>query len=149
MLHTGDIAPAGPEVSLLTLLVRPLGAAGSAPPAQANAFSDSKEHDMSNYVLVYTGGSMPETEQAQAAAMAAWGAWFGALGSAVVDAGNPFGPAASITSDGAVTDGGPSGLTGYSILKADSLGAATTLAKDCPVLSTGGAIEVYETFEVM
>jgi hypothetical protein len=104
---------------------------------------------MANYVLVYSGGSTPDTEEAQAAVMAAWGAWFGGLGDAVVDAGNPFGPSSSIAPDGSVTDGGSSHLTGYSILKADSLGAANTLTKDCPILSSGGAIEVYETFEVM
>lgn len=104
---------------------------------------------MANYVVVYSGGSMPKTEEAQAAVMAAWGAWFGGLGDAVIDAGNPFGPSASIAPDGSVTDGGSSQLTGYSILKSDSLAAATTLTKDCPALSSGGAIEVYETFEVM
>ena len=42
-----------------------------------------------------------------------------------------------------------SGLTGYSVLKADSLAAATTLAKGCPVLAHGGAVEVYEVYPVM
>ncbi|HSV65641.1 MAG TPA: hypothetical protein VLJ59_07020 [Mycobacteriales bacterium] len=28
---------------------------------------------MANYVLVYTGGSMPETDEERAAVMAAWG----------------------------------------------------------------------------
>lgn len=104
---------------------------------------------MANYVLAYTGGSTPETEEAQATVMAAWGAWFGELGDAVVDAGNPFGPSASVAHDGSVTDGGSSHLTGYTILKAESLSAATTLTKGCPVLSSGGAVEVYETFDVM
>lgn len=104
---------------------------------------------MSNYVLAYVGGSMADTEEAQAAAMAAWGAWFGGLGDAVVDAGNPFGPAATVATDGSVSDGGSSHLSGYSILQADSLGAATALVKGCPVLSNGGTIEVYEVFPVM
>jgi hypothetical protein len=104
---------------------------------------------MANYVLVYSGGSMAETEEAQAASMAAWGAWFGGLGDAVVDAGNPFGPSATVAHDGSVSDGGASHLTGYSVVKADSLASASTLAKDCPVLTTGGAVEIYETFDVM
>jgi hypothetical protein len=99
---------------------------------------------MTNFVLAYTGGSMPETEQEQAAVMAAWGAWFETLGDAVVDLGNPFGASASVASDGSVSDGGSSRLGGYSIIKADGLGAATTLVKDCPVLSGGGKVEVYE-----
>jgi YCII-related domain len=108
-----------------------------------------KENDMAQYVLAYRGGSMAESEQERAAVMAAWGAWFGQLGAAVVDGGNPFGPSAAIGSDGAVSEGGPSGLTGYSILAADSLGSATTMAKGCPVLSAGGSVEVYEVFPAM
>src|SRR4051812_5341445 len=104
---------------------------------------------MANYVLVYKGGSMAQTEEGRNAVMAAWGKWFGELGPAVVDGGNPFGPSASVGSDGAVKDGGGSGLTGYSILKAENLSEATQKAKGCPVLSSGGSIEVYETFNAM
>jgi hypothetical protein len=32
---------------------------------------------MGKYVLAYRGGTMAQGEEAQAAAMAAWGAWFG------------------------------------------------------------------------
>jgi hypothetical protein len=99
---------------------------------------------MTNYVLAYTGGSMPETEQDRADFMAAWGAWFGALGAAVVDGGTGFTSSVSLASDGSVTEGGASGLGGYSILAADSLSAATALAKDCPMLPRGGAVEIYE-----
>ncbi len=81
--------------------------------------------------------------------MAAWGAWLGGLGPAMLDMGNPFGPSASVSGDGSVSEGAPSGLTGYSLLQADSLDAASKLAKGCPVLAAGGSVEVYETFEVM
>src|SRR6266540_570127 len=104
---------------------------------------------VANYVLVFKGGGMAETEAEQQAVLAAWGRWYGELGQAVVDGGNPFGPSASVAADGTVGDGGPSGLTGYTILQADGLAAATEMAKGCPVLSSGGSIEVYETFEVM
>jgi hypothetical protein len=104
---------------------------------------------MANYLLAYKGGSMAETDAEREAVMAAWGAWFGGLGGAVVDPGNPFGPSKAVAGDGTVSDGGPAGLTGYSVLTADSLDAATELAKGCPVLANGGTVEVYETFEVM
>jgi hypothetical protein len=48
-----------------------------------------------------------------------------------------------------VTDGGRSGLSGYSVIRADSLTAATTLTKGCPVLAGGGGVEVYEVLPVM
>ena len=51
--------------------------------------------------------------------------------------------------NGSASDGGASGLTGYSVLSADSLAAACDLAKGCPILDNGGTVEVYETFDVM
>jgi hypothetical protein len=48
-----------------------------------------------------------------------------------------------------VSDGAASGLTGYSIPKADNLSAAAKMAKGCPILSGGGSMEVYETFQAM
>jgi hypothetical protein len=105
---------------------------------------------MSDYVLLYQGGSMPETEEAQKQVMDAWTTWFTTLGSAVKDPGNPFsGAAKSIASDGAVSDGGGGTASGYSLLTADSLDDAVALAKDCPVLQGGAGITIYETFEVM
>lgn len=104
---------------------------------------------MTNFLLAYTGGTMMTTPEEQAAAMAAWGGWFGALGSAVVDGGNPVGAAVSLAPDGSSTSKGTSGLTGYSILAADSLAAAADLAKGCPVLSSGGSVEVYEIVPAM
>jgi hypothetical protein len=106
---------------------------------------------MANFVLLYSGGSMPETEAEQAAVMQAWGAWFGGLGSALVDGGNPFSPVArSIASDGTVSSG-PVGTpaTGYSIIKAESLGTAVEIARGCPILQSGGQISVYEAVPVM
>lgn len=104
---------------------------------------------MANYLLAYSGGSVPETDAEREAVMTAWTTWLGNLGPAVVDPGNPFGPSKSVTAGGAVGDAAPSGLTGYSVIAADGIDAAAELAKGCPVLTNGGAVEVYETHEVM
>jgi hypothetical protein len=98
---------------------------------------------MSKYVFAYRGGVMAPTEQEREAAMAAWGAWFGKLGPAIVDPGNPFGESTSVGSGSA-----ESGLTGYTVVQADSLDAASKLADGCPVLDGGGSIDVYEAVEV-
>ena len=103
---------------------------------------------MTKYVLAYRGGGMAATPAAQEAAMAEWGAWFGALGRAVIEAGYPFGPSKSISADGSMKDGGAAGLTGYSVLSADSLAGATDLAKGCPVLTSGGSVDVYEAIDM-
>ena len=104
---------------------------------------------MANYVLLCTGGSMPETEAEQAEVMKAWGDWYGQLGAAVVDPGNPLMPTASIASDGTVSDGPVGVMTnGYIIVKADSRDAAVGMAKSCPVLQGGSQITVYEAVEM-
>ena len=100
---------------------------------------------MAKYLLAYRGGSVPQTEEEQAAVMDAWMAWFGGLGDAVVDGGNPFAGSQSLGSDGSVSDGAPSQLTGYSIIDADDLATASKLAGGCPVLAAGGSVDVYET----
>ena len=41
---------------------------------------------MPNYLLAYHGGGMPETDEARARVMDAWGVWYQKLGGAVVDA---------------------------------------------------------------
>lgn len=102
---------------------------------------------MANYVLAYTGGGMAQTDAAREAAMAAWGQWFGTLGPAIVDAGNPFGPSASVGPSGA-NGAAETGLTGYSILTADSLDAAAELAKGCPVFANGGKVDIYEAIPI-
>ena len=98
---------------------------------------------MAKFVYVYIGGQMAETPAAQEQAMQAWGAWFGTLGDSVADMGNPFGNSATLSSGG-VADGGKSGAGGYSIVSAGSLSDATAKAKGCPVLASGGSVEIYE-----
>lgn len=103
---------------------------------------------MANYLLAYTGGGMAQTDAEREAAMAAWGAWFGELGPAVVQPGNPVGASTSVTASGS-NGVAASGLTGFSVISADSLDAATALVAKCPVLQGGGKVDVYETIEVM
>ena len=103
---------------------------------------------MPKYVLVYKGGGVPEGEAEQQKVMAAWGAWYGQLGAAVADGGNPFGPSAGISTSGDVTEGAPSGLSGYTIINAENLQATTEMAKGCRVRDSGGSIEVYETLAI-
>jgi hypothetical protein len=104
---------------------------------------------MPKYVLVYHGGRMSETKAEQDAVMAAWGGWFGSLGDAVVDHGNPTGASTTLAADGSATNGGGANpVTGYSIIKATDLEAAASLAKGCPILASGGSIEVAEAIDM-
>ncbi len=101
---------------------------------------------MSRFLLVFTGGGMPETPEEQEAVMAAWGRWYQDLGQAVTDPGNPLGTAKNIAG-GAVTDGAVSSppASGFTILNADSMDAAVEMARGCPILEgNNGQVTVYE-----
>ena len=105
---------------------------------------------MSDFVLLYSGGSMPESDEEKARVMKAWDGWYTELGGAIKDGGNPFAPAAkTIGADGNVSDASAPLFTGYTIVQAGSLQAATGLAKGSPVLQGGGSVTVYEAFDVM
>ena len=103
---------------------------------------------MAKYLLAYVGGDQPDSEEAGKDVMDAWMAWFGGLGDAVVDPGHPTGASAAVASDGSVIVAS-AGITGYSVVTADSLEEALEIAKGCPHLSANGGVEVYETFDVM
>jgi hypothetical protein len=105
---------------------------------------------MSNYLLAYHGGGMPQTEQERTKVNAAWGQWYKQLGSAVVDGGNPVGQTMMISSDGSTMQGGgPNPVSGYTIIQANSMADAVKMSQGCPVLSNGGSVEVGETFNVV
>jgi hypothetical protein len=97
---------------------------------------------MSKFVLTYRGGRIPETAEEQEAVMAEWGAWYGQLGEAVVDGGAPFGASAAVGAELTAQ------LTGYTILDAASLDDAVAKAGGCPVLTSGGSVDVYEALDI-
>ena len=99
---------------------------------------------MPNYLFVYYGGGgMAPTPEQQAQAMDVWNKWFDKLGKAVVDIGAPTKPGKTVTKAGARATG-KDGVAGYTIVKANNLGAAVNMAKSHPDVQTGMKIAVYE-----
>ena len=103
---------------------------------------------MSNYVFAYHGGNKCERPEEGAKHMAKWKAWVGGLGDAMINPGTPLGKSKTVSSGGVSDDAGPNPLTGYSIVKADSLDAAVEMAKACPHLDISGSIVVAEVMEM-
>jgi hypothetical protein len=98
---------------------------------------------MAKYLLVYHGGAMPQTKAEQEQVMKAWTGWFGTLGKAVVDGGNPVGKSTTVMPNGSVaTNGGANPASGYSILDAKDEADAVKMAKGCPILAGGGSVEL-------
>lgn len=103
---------------------------------------------MPKFLYIYHGGGMPETEDAQQQAMAAWGAWMEGLGAALVDGGAPVGMSMTVGADGVADNGGSNPASGYSMVEADSQAAAAEMAKGCPIIADGGSVEVAEIMEM-
>jgi hypothetical protein len=98
---------------------------------------------MTKFLFVYHGGSVPSTPAEQARVMDQWGKWFGGMGAAVVDGGNPVGKSSTVLGNGSVVaNGGANPASGYSVVQAASLDAALAMAKGCPILQGGGSVEV-------
>src|ERR1700722_12680103 len=111
--------------------------------------SNGRIESMAKYLFVYHGGGRPDSKEAQAQAMAAWGQWFGSLGKAVINGGNPVGKSWTVKSNGSVTkDGGPNPASGYSLIEAKDQDEAVTKAKGCPLLAAGGSVEVAEAMDM-
>ena len=104
---------------------------------------------MAKYLLAFHGGGVPETEEEQAQVMAAWGAWMGSLGEAMVDPGNAVGQAKTISADGSISvGGGVNPVTGYTLVNAADIDEAVSLVKGCPICEACVAIVVGETIDM-
>lgn len=105
---------------------------------------------MPKYLLAYHGGTMPSSPEEGQKVMKAWTDWIVGLGKAMIDPGNPTGPARTLSPGNKVGEGGGAGaISGYSILEAASLDDALRLCEGCPQLSANGSIEIAEIVPVM
>lgn len=105
---------------------------------------------MPKYLFAYHGGAMAETEEAQQAAMAAWGAWMGQHQANFSDMGAPTMMNRTVTADGDNDDGGGTNpVTGYALIEADDTAAACSIAAGCPIVAEGGSVEVAQCIDIM
>jgi len=106
---------------------------------------------MAKFVVVYTGGmGMAADPDEQQKIMDEWGAWYGSMGAKVVDGGAPFGASKHLKSAGTIVDGplGDTPATGYTVISADSLDAATEACAQHPHLNHGGQVQVFEYIDM-
>ena len=104
---------------------------------------------MAKFLFVYHGGRHPGNPAEAKATMDAWGAWFGSLGAAVIDGGNPVGKSYTVKADGSLsTDGGANPASGYSLVEAANIEDAHKKAAGCPLLKVGGTIEIAQAMDM-
>ena len=103
---------------------------------------------MVQYVIVYLGGDQPSTQEEGKQHMAKYMEWLSSLGDSAVSPANPLKGTSTVNPDGTVTAGGTTTMSGYTIIKADSMDAALAIAKGCPFLEIGGSLEVSELMQM-
>ena len=95
---------------------------------------------MANYVISFR---VPADYKPSAETPNEWKAWFGGLGSSLVDIGRAVTDYASAGEVG----GSASRMVAYSVVSAEDLDAALAMARECPVMRVGGGVEVGPVME--
>ncbi|MEP5731858.1 MAG: hypothetical protein ABJL67_21060 [Sulfitobacter sp.] len=103
---------------------------------------------MPKFVLIYHGKPDCEGPEESARHMTAWNAWRDGMGAAVVDPGVAVGPSKTITAIAILEDGGANPTSGVTIIQADTMEAAISLAQSCPHLSGTGTIEIAQALDM-
>ncbi len=103
---------------------------------------------MPQYIIVYLGGDKPYSPEEGKQHMSKYMEWLTSLGDAAVSPANPLKNTSTVKSDGSVISGGTSTMSGYTIIEADSMDAALSIAKACPFLDVGGSLEVSELMQM-
>ena len=103
---------------------------------------------MPQYFITYLGGDQPSSPEEGKQHFAKYKEWLSSLGDSAVSPANPLKDTSTVNSDGTVTTGSTTSMSGYTIIEADSMEAALLIAKACPFLDIGGTLEVSELIEM-
>jgi hypothetical protein len=103
---------------------------------------------MAQYIIVYLGGDQPSSPEEGKQHFAKYKEWLSSLGDSAVSPANPFKNTSTVNSDGTVTAGSTTSMSGYTIIEVDSMETALEIAKTCPFLDIGGSLEVSELIQM-
>ena len=103
---------------------------------------------MPQYIITYLGGDQPSSPEEGKLHFAKYKAWLSSLGDSAVSPANPFKNTSTVNSDGTVTTGSATSMSGYTIIEADSMETALEIARACPFLDIGGSLEVSELMQM-
>lgn len=103
---------------------------------------------LAQYIITYLGGDQPSSPEEGKQHFVKYNEWLSSLGDSAVSPANPFKDTSTVNSDGSVTTGSTTSMSGYTIIKAESMDAALSIAKACPFLDIGGSLEVSELMQM-
>ena len=103
---------------------------------------------MPQYVITYLGGNQPASPEEGKQHKIKYMEWLSSLGDSAVSPMNPFKDTHTLNPDGTASAGTSTKMSGFTIIKADSMDAAISIAKSCPFLKIGGSLEVSELIQM-
>ncbi len=103
---------------------------------------------MKQYVLVYLGGNHPTNEHEARLHHMKYVEWITSLEDVLVIPTIPLKDTNTVSSDGSIKEGSTCAMSGFSIIKADSMEDALAIAQACPFLEIGGSLEVSEMMQL-
>ncbi len=103
---------------------------------------------MPQYCIIYLGGDKPSSPEEGKQQMSKYMDWLSSLGNSAISPANPLKDTSTVNSDGSVTSGSKTSMSGFTIIEADSMEAALSIAKSCPFLEIGGSLEVSELIQM-
>jgi hypothetical protein len=103
---------------------------------------------MPQYMITYLGGDQPSTPEEGKQHFEKYKTWLTSLGKSAVSPANPLKTTNTVNSDGTVTTGSTTTMSGYTVVETDSIEDALVMAKACPFLDIGGSLEVSELMQM-
>lgn len=100
---------------------------------------------MARYLVTYHGQGMPDDPAMMEQAKAAFVAWVGEAGDAIVDPGAPVRMERQVASGDTTA---PAEIGGYSIIQADSADDAAAVLQSHPYVGRGGTLQLNEILAV-
>ena len=103
---------------------------------------------MPQYVITYLGGDQPSSPEEGQKHFAKYKEWLSSLGDSAVSPMNPLKNTNTVNPDGSVATGGITSMSGYTIIEAESMEVALSIARACPFLDINGSLEVSELIDM-
>ena len=105
---------------------------------------------MGEFTYFYRGSEIPESSKEARVQLEKWSAWFKDLGAGgcLKDPGHPLAASGKfVLAKGKIVRGGTfeeakDVIAGFSVVVAQDIAHATELSKDCPILESGGSVEI-------
>lgn len=103
---------------------------------------------MNQYMITYLGGDQPSSPEAGKQQFARYQEWLTSLDDSAVKPMVPFKNIHTISPDGSAVPGSSVSMSGHTIIQAESIEAAISIARACPFLETNGSLEVAEIVQM-